>query len=101
LFLLTFGLNAAVAPVFGALADRIDRRSIMVTSDLAGAALFLVLAKVHTPIALVGVAFLASLASVPFGSASSAAIPNLAAEEDLRWANSLISTTSWSGRLLG
>jgi MFS family permease len=38
---------------------------------------------------------------VPFGPASSAAIPNLAADEDLRWANSLISTTSWSGRLLG
>src|SRR4051812_18080273 len=100
-FLLTFGLNAAIAPIFGAAADRFDRRRIMVISDLVGAVLFFALALVSGPFALVGLAFLASLASVPFGSAAAASVPNLAAEEDLRWANSLLGSTSWLGRLVG
>jgi len=90
-----------IAPVFGALADRLDRRRLMIGSDLAGSVFFCVLVFAHSPLTLVGVAFGASLVSIPFGPAASAAVPNLATENDLRWANSLVSTTGWMGRLAG
>jgi MFS family permease len=101
LYFFTFGVNGLVAPFFGALADRYDRRRLMIASDVVGAALFVALIFVHTPVVVVAVAFAASLSAVPFGTAASAAVPNLAPEGELSWANSLLSSFAWSGRLAG
>jgi MFS family permease len=92
LYFFTFGVNGLVAPLFGAWADRYDRRRLMIGSDIVGAGLFIALIFVHTPAVVVAVAFAASLSAVPFGTAASAAIPNLAPEGQLR--HSLLAT-SW------
>ena len=101
LYLFTFGVNGLVAPFFGAIADRYERRILMVVSDLVGAALYVALIFAHTPAIVVALAFAASLAAVPHGTAGSAAVPNLVDEADLNWANSLMSTFGWGGRLAG
>ena len=101
LFLLTFGVNGLLSPFFGALADRHDRRRIMIASDLVGAACFVALIPIKAPAAMIALVFVASLAATPFGTASGAAIPNLAPEGELAWANSLLSMSGWTGRVAG
>lgn len=99
---LTFGVVGLAGPVAGALGDRFDRRAVMIVSDLAGAAFFAVMAFVHTPGALVAVAFCAALAEAPFGAASGAAIPNLVGDESqLGWANGLVSLGENAGHIAG
>ncbi len=81
-----------VSPVGGALADRLDRRRLMVACDLARAALCLGFLLVDDAgsmwIAYLLLAAISSLAAV-FDPASSAAFPNLVEEEDLGPANAL------------
>ena len=101
LFLLTFGVTGLLSPLFGAFADRHDRRRIMIASDLIGAACFAALIPIRAPGAMLALLFVASLAAVPFWTASGAAIPNLAPEGQLAWANSLLSMSGWTGRLTG
>lgn len=98
---LTFGTVGFVSPFAGALGDRFDRRKVMIASDLAGAACFLGMALVHAPWLLLLFAFLSALAEAPFFSSSSAAIPNLVDEEDLSWANSMVSLGRNAGILVG
>jgi MFS family permease len=99
---LTFGVVGLAGPVAGTIGDRFDRRTVMIVSDLAGAALFAVMAFVHTPGALVAVAFCAALAEAPFGAASGAAIPNLVGDESqLGWANGLVSLGENAGHIGG
>jgi MFS family permease len=101
LFLLTFGVNGLLNPLFGAFADRHDRRRIMIASDLVGAACYVALIPIKDPAAMIALVFVASLSATPFGTASGAAIPNLAPEGQLAWANSLLSMSGWTGRLTG
>lgn len=81
-----------VSPVGGALADRVDRRRLMVACDVARALLclgFLVVRDVETVwLAYLLVAVISSF-SAAFDPASSAALPNLVDEEDLGPANAL------------
>jgi MFS family permease len=97
LYLLTFGVMGFVNPFAGALADRVDRRRLMIASEVLGALPWAALVFVHAPWLMVTLAFLGAFAHSPFPAASGAAIPNLAAPEDLPWANSLISV----GRNIG
>ena len=63
----------------------------MIASDVVAATLFLALASVLGNLVLVlPLAFLAAIAELPMLSAPGAAIPTLAAEEDLSWANGLM-----------
>jgi MFS family permease len=101
LFLLTFGVNGLLSPFFGALADRHERRRIMIASDLVAAACFVALIPIKAPAAMIALVFVASLSATPFATASGAAIPNLAPEGELAWANSLLSMSGWTGRLTG
>lgn len=101
LFLLTFGVNGLLNPIFGSLADKYDRRRIMIASDLIGAVCFAALIPIKDPAAMIALVFIASLAATPFGTASGAAIPNLAPEGQLAWANSMLSMSGWTGRLTG
>ena len=98
---LTFGTLGFLSPVAGSLGDRFDRRWVMVGSDVAGALCFGALAFARSPFGLVSLAFLAAAAESPFYSASTAAIPNLAGQEDMAWANGTYGFASNVGHLIG
>lgn len=99
--LLTFGTLGLAGPFAGALGDRFDRQKVMVASDLAGAALFLAMAFVQAPGALLALAFATALAEAPFLASSSAAIPNMVGHEDLGWANGLVALGRNAGIVIG
>lgn len=92
---------AAATPLAGMLADRLDRRRLMVAADLARIPIALSFLLVRGPetlwIAFVGVALLAVGAAV-FEPTSSAALPNLVDEDDLATANVLIGS-AWGTML--
>ena len=98
---LTFGTIGFVSPLAGALGDRFDRQRVMIASDLTAAACFFAMALVHDPALLLTFAFLSAAAEAPFLSASSAAIPNMVATEELGWANGLVAMGRNAGILLG
>jgi MFS family permease len=81
-------------PIGGALADRYDRRKVMVTSDLVRALCMVVLALVATtsitPAVALALAFLASTAGAPYRPAVAATTPSAVPESDLAAANAAI-----------
>jgi MFS family permease len=100
--LLTFGVAGVLGPFAGALGDRFDRRRVMIISEAVSAVFFAAMALVDTPVWLILLAFGSAIAELPFFSASRAAIPNLVErEEDISWANSLITLGVHSGIALG
>lgn len=92
---------ALVGPLAGWVGDRFDRRRVMVSAELAAAAVYLAMIPVQAPLLLVIGATLASALNSPFVPASSAAIPNLVGTDDLNWANSRISLATNGGLILG
>lgn len=98
---LTFGTIGFVSPFAGALGDRFNRQRVMIASDLAAAVCFFGMALVHDPGVLLVFAFCSAAAEAPFLSSSSAAIPNLVGEDDLAWANSMVTLGRNAGILLG
>jgi MFS family permease len=88
--LATDGVTAILGPVGSVLGDRLDRRRVMIASELAGAACFAGMSMVGSPAALVAVALASAVAEAPFWPASGAAIPNLVPPEQVSWANSLV-----------
>jgi MFS family permease len=99
--LLTFGVIGFFGPVAGAVADRFDRRRVMMLGESGAAACWLAMSGVRSPAGLLALAFAASLLESPFFPASAAAIPNLAGVENVSWANSLISMGRTAGITLG
>jgi predicted MFS family arabinose efflux permease len=99
--LLTFGVTGFIGPIAGSLGDRYDRKKVLIASDLVGAACFAMMALGEDPAWLLVWAFLSAVAEAPFWSASEAAIPNLAGEEHLSWANSLLGVSRSAGITLG
>jgi MFS family permease len=97
----TLGVVGLFSPIAGKIADRFDRRRVLIVSDLASAACWLALVWVREPAFVVALAFVGSLVGLPFHFAASAAVPNLAGEDDLGWANGLLSAASSTGRLVG
>lgn len=83
-----------LAPVGGALADRLDRRRVMVASDAARAVLMVVLALVAArsgpPAVALAIAFCASAAGSPYLPAAGAMTPELVPESELAAANSAL-----------
>jgi predicted MFS family arabinose efflux permease len=80
-----------VSPIGGVLADRLDRRKLMIVCDLARAAIciaFLLVGPDRLWLAYVLLPLLASFAA-PFDPAFSAATPNVVDPEDLPAANAL------------
>jgi predicted MFS family arabinose efflux permease len=90
--LLTIGATGIFGPFGGLLADRWDRKLAMIASDLAGAALFAVMAFVGPIEATVAVALLTAIASTPFRAGSTAAVPNLVDDDAL-----VAKANSWLG----
>ncbi|HUH17514.1 MAG TPA: MFS transporter [Methylomirabilota bacterium] len=92
---------AAAAPLAGILADRLDRRRLLVAVDLARVPVALAFLLARDPetlwIAFVAVAMLAVGAAL-FEPTSSASLPNLVAPKDLPAANVLIGS-AWGTML--
>lgn len=91
-----------LGPVGGVIADRVDRRKVLVVFDIVRAVLLGAMAAVAAldgpVIAVLVLAALAAAASVPYRAAGVAATPHLVGEEDLAAANaaeSIVSQASW------
>jgi len=95
------GAFAVAAPLGGVIADRMDRRRLMVAADFARVPIALAFLLARTPdtlwIALLAVALLAVSAAV-FEPTSSAALPNLVEPHELPDANVLIGS-AWGTML--
>jgi MFS family permease len=100
-FLFTQVPSALVAPVSGAMADKLDRKRVMIICDLLGAAAYAGMAVTGSSLVLIALGSLAALLHSPFGPASRAAVPNLAGEADLAWANGTLAAASNVGQLAG
>jgi len=91
------GIVALLLPYAGTVADRIDRKRMMVGANLAAClavcVLFLVRGPLAGPIAAAAVAFLA-VAKAFYGPAAQSALPNLVAPDDLSAAMA-IAGSSW------
>ncbi|MET0647169.1 MAG: MFS transporter [Pyrinomonadaceae bacterium] len=93
--------SVVLGPLSGVLADRFDRRHIMIASDVARALVVLGFLFVRSPehVWLVYVLTVLQLAfSAFFEPARSAALPSIVAERDLVAANA-ISSVTWSAML--
>lgn len=88
-------------PVAGVLADRLPRKAIMVTADLARAGLVLALVFVEQPAAIIALVFGAAIAAAFFGPASSAMLPSLVKPDEMVSAGSLEVMTQRMAMLLG
>jgi MFS family permease len=88
-FLLTRIASALVAPLSGIIADRLDRRRVMIGCDLLGAVTYAGMAVTGAPLPLITLGSLAALLHSPFGAA------------DLSWANGTLSAANNVGQLAG
>jgi MFS family permease len=96
------GASGIATPLAGALGDRIDRRRVMIGSELCAAAVAAVtVAFTHDAHALIALTLTAAIVQSPYSSASTAAVPNLVAAEELAWANSTVTLGQNTGSLLG
>jgi MFS family permease len=98
---LVIGAQGVFTPLLGALGDAVDRRRVMIGSELCAAAAAGAMALTGAPAPLIALAFLGAVAQSPFFSASTAAVPNLVSAADVAWANSTISIGRNAGALLG
>jgi predicted MFS family arabinose efflux permease len=97
---LLFGL------VLGALVDRVDRRRMMLWTDVARAAVIVVLPMLALSGELVvadiyAVAFVQSTLGILFNCGEFAAIPSLVGQDDLVAANGRIMATNSAGQIVG
>jgi MFS family permease len=99
--MLTIGVSTLAAPLAGRAGDLLDRRRLMIGAELAAAAVFLTLAVVHTPAALLTLGVLASTIGTIFGPASGAAIAHVAGDRHMTWASSIIATGANVGKTAG
>jgi MFS family permease len=101
--LASFAVPALASPVVGWLGDRFDRRQVMVTSEILGAACFLLSAAVtSSPAELLILRVLASLAAAPLMSSTAAALPGVVRSRDeLPAANTNLAVAGISGGVVG
>jgi MFS family permease len=98
------GINALLLPYAGTLADRLDRRKILIAANLGALAaallLFAVRSAATAPLALVAVGAMA-VAKAFYSPAASAALPNVVDPEDLAAANAISGSTWGTMTILG
>ena len=85
----------------GPLVDRMSRKRLLVLSDLARLAVFVALAFVSSPTALVVLAGVAGIANSFFRPTVLAGLPNLVPEDELARGTSLLQTADWAATALG
>lgn len=94
-------LPTLASPVAGVLADRLDRRAILVASDLARAVLVLGMVFTRDLATIYVLVFLMGLARTFFNPTIRAAFPSVVGEGDLTRANALISGTFSTSIMVG
>ncbi len=99
--LCTIGAQGLFVSIASGLGDRFDRRRVLVITDLAAAASFVVLALMRTPGQYLLVAFVTAVIESPIYAVSAAAIPNLVQEEGISWANGVVAFGRNVGNLIG
>jgi MFS family permease len=91
--------------VAGPLVDRLQRRRLMIASDLLRAAVFCALPFIHSAAAIVALGAVAGIANGFFKPAVNAGLPNLVDEDQLERGNALLQTAenvTWAaGPLIG
>jgi MFS family permease len=97
----SIGGSGLATPVLGGLGDRLDRRRVMIASELAAGAVAAAMVFTNRPLGLVALALVSAIAQSPYFSASTAAVPNLVPPEEVAWANSTLAIGRNSGQLLG
>ena len=103
--LLARAIPAVLAgPLAGVTLDRLNRKHVMIASDLIRAVValaFILTVKGHSTALLYGLSALLMLASPFFTSGRAAILPAIATEEELHTANSLTQTTQWTTLTIG
>jgi MFS family permease len=100
--LASFSVPAALSPLAGLLGDHHDRKKVMLASELGGAVCFLALALASgSPVALLVIRVMASVAYAPLVPVTNAALPALVGTDNLDRANVAISKAGIAGALLG
>jgi MFS family permease len=94
-------LPTLASPLAGVLADRFDRRVILVASDLARAALVLGMVFARDLVVLYGLVFLMGVFRTFFNPTVRAAFPSVVGGGDLTRANALISGTFSASTMVG
>ena len=94
-------LPTIASPLAGVLADRVDRRIVLVSSDLARAVLIMGLVFARDLVTIYALVFLVGLARTIFNPTIRAAFPSVVGEGDLTRANALIGGTFSASIMLG
>jgi MFS family permease len=94
-------LPTIASPLAGVLADRVDRRVVLVASDLARAVLILGLVFAKDLATIYVLVFLMGLARTVFNPTVRAAFPSVVGEGDLTRANALIGGTFSTSIMVG
>ena len=96
-----FAPSVAGAVLLAPLVDRLERKRLLIGSELVGVAVFVALAFAGGPLLVVALAGLAGLGAALFQPALAAALPNLVEEGDLTATNSLTQTVATAGLAAG
>jgi MFS family permease len=91
-------------PLAGVVLDRLDRKRIMIASDLVRAVValaFVLTVRQHRPSLLYGLSALLMFASPFFTSGRISILPTISSREELHTANSLTQTTQWTTLTIG
>ena len=91
-------------PVAGVVLDRLDRKRIMIASDLIRAVValaFVLTPRYHQPSLLYGLSALLMFASPFFTSGRTSILPTITNQDELHTANSLTQTTQWTTLTVG
>ncbi len=90
-----------LAPLFGALADRVPRRRLIVSADVLRAGAFIALALVPSFAATIGMALLAGIGTAMFRPTVNAALPGMVSEEQRSPAAALYGVNMSVGMTVG
>ena len=96
--------NVAAGPIAGVVLDRLDRKRVMIASDMIRAVLalgFILCIHRHDVWMLYAFSALLMFASPFFTSGRSAILPSIATRDELHTANSLTQTTGWATLTIG
>jgi MFS family permease len=100
-FFFSFGIVGILGPFAGAIADRLDRKRLIVIGDLLAGLAWLVLLLGRDPAWLLAWGFLANVLALPAWPAVGAAIPNLVDQEHLTWANGTLTVARKGSQVFG
>ena len=101
LLIADFAPIVLIGLLLGPLVDRLSRRWLMVTSDVARFGIFGALVFVDSPAAIVALAAVSGIATGFFRPAAYAGLPNLVHDDELTNANSLLQTIETLAWMVG